>query len=465
MTVGQVRTNVAAVLKDAYLLESAKGKGRMGFRRYEEYRDSGVEWVGKIPMGWEVKPLKFTATINDDTLLENTGPDFEFDYVDIGSVDYVEGISSKETMTFENAPSRARRIVKSGDTIVSTVRTYLRAIASIGEFDNPLIVSTGFAVVRPKTVYAGFLTYALRTSFFVQSIVARSVGVSYPAVNASEVGNIFVPVPSEKEQTAIAAFLDRETAKIDGLIEKQEQLIELLQEKRQTIISHAVTKGLNPNAKMKDSGVEWLREVPAEWTVKKLKNVCSQSALYGANIASSQYKEEGVRFLRTTDISDDGVLKTGGVFVQANLIEDYMLNDGDLLISRSGTVGRSFLYKSQHHGPCAYAGYLVRFVPSFDVSPEYLFLFTKTQAFQKFLQVMAISSTIENVNGEKYANALFCIPPLREQIAIAAFLDRETAKIDMLIERCETAIELLKERRTALISDAVTGKIDVRDEV
>lgn len=448
--------------KDAYLPESAEGKGRMSFRRYEEYRDSGVEWVGEVPVGWEVKPLKFTATINDDTLLENTDPDFEFDYVDIGSVDYVEGISSKETMTFENAPSRARRIVKLGDTIVSTVRTYLRAIASIREFDKPLIVSTGFAVIRPKTVHSGFLAYLLKASFFVQSVVARSVGVSYPAINASEVGNIFVPVPSKKEQTAVASFLDRETAKIDNLIDKQEQLIELLREKRQAVISHAVTKGLNPNAQMKDSGVEWLGKVPAEWTVKKLKNVCSQSALYGANIASSHYEGEGVRFLRTTDISDDGALKNGGVFVHATLVEDYMLNDGDLLISRSGTVGRSFLYKSQHHGPCAYAGYLVRFVPSSDVLPEYLFLFTKTQAFHKFLQVMAISSTIENVNGEKYANAPFCIPPLQEQSAIATFLEKETAKIDILIEKCETAIKLLKERRTALISAAVTGKIDVR---
>lgn len=450
--------------KDAYLPESAEGKGRMSFRRYAEYRDSGVEWVGEVPVGWEVKPLKFTATINDDTLLENTDPDFEFDYVDIGSVDYVEGISSKETMIFENAPSRARRIVKLGDTIVSTVRTYLRAIASIREFDKPLIVSTGFAVIRPKTVHSDFLAYLLKASFFVQSVVARSVGVSYPAINASEVGNIFIPVPSKKEQTAVASFLDRETAKIDNLIDKQEQLIELLREKRQAVISHAVTKGLNPNAKMKDSGVEWLGKVPAEWTVKKLKNVCSQSALYGANIASSHYEGEGVRFLRTTDISDDGALKNGGVFVHATLVEDYMLNDGDLLISRSGTVGRSFLYKSQHHGPCAYAGYLVRFVPSSDVLPEYLFLFTKTQAFHKFLQVMATSSTIENVNGEKYANAPFCIPPLQEQIAIAAFLEKETAKIDILIEKCETAIKLLKERRTALISAAVTGKIDVRDE-
>lgn len=121
MTVGQMRTNAAEVLKDDYSLGSAGG-GK-GFWRYAEYRDSGVEWIGKVPAGWEVRPLKFTATINDDTLLENTDPDFEFDYVDIGSVDYVEGISSKETMTFENAPSRARRIVKSGDTIVSTVRT------------------------------------------------------------------------------------------------------------------------------------------------------------------------------------------------------------------------------------------------------------------------------------------------------------------------------------------------------
>ena len=194
---------------------------------------------------------------------------------------------------------------------------------------------------------------------------------------------------------------------------------------------------------MKDSGVEWLREVPEGWEVKKLKNVCLQSALYGANVSSSQYEEEGVRFLRTTDISDDGVLKKGGVFIYATLIKDYMLNDGDLLISRS------------FHGLCAYAGYLVRFVPSSDVLPKYLFLFTKTQAFHKFLQVMAISSTIENVNGEKYANAPFCIPPLHEQVAIATFLDRETAKIDILIEKSETAIRLLKERRTALISAAV----------
>lgn len=257
----------------------------------------------------------------------------------------------------------------------------------------------------------------------------------------------------------IDADIDRVSAEIMELLQ-----IELLQEKRQAVISHAVTKGLNPNAKMKDSGVEWLGKVPAEWVVKKLKNVCSQSALYGANIASSHYEGEGVRFLRTTDISDDGALKNGGVFVHATLVEDYMLNDGDLLISRSGTVGRSFLYKSQHHGPCAYAGYLVRFIPSSDVLPEYLLLFTKTQAFHKFLQVMAISSTIENVNGEKYANAPFCIPPLREQIAIATFLEKETAKIDILIEKCETAIKLLKERRTALISAAVTGKIDVRDE-
>ena len=122
MTVEQMRTNAAKVLKDDYSLGYAKSEGRKSFWRYAEYRDSGVEWIGEVPAGWEVRPLKFTATINDDTLLENTDPDFEFDYVDIGSVDYVEGISSKETMTFENAPSRARRIVKSGDTIVSTVR-------------------------------------------------------------------------------------------------------------------------------------------------------------------------------------------------------------------------------------------------------------------------------------------------------------------------------------------------------
>lgn len=463
MTLRPMRTNAT------YLLESAEGGGRMGFRRYAEYRDSGGEWIGEVPMGWMIERLKFVVEVQpsnvDKKVKENEKEVLLCNYTDVYYNEEITGDLPFMKATASDLQIR-KFTLKSGDIIItkdSEDPNDIAVPAYVPQDLEGVICGYHLALLRPKDrILGGYLKRVMDSRYARSFFATRANGLTRYGLGIYAINNFVLPLPPLKEQKQIAAYLDRETAKIDTLVAKQEQLIELLREKRQAVISHAVTKGLNPNEKMKDSGVEWLGKVPAEWAVKKLKNVCSQSALYGANIASSYYEGEGVRFLRTTDISDDGVLKNGGVFVHATLIEDYMLNDGDLLISRSGTVGRSFLYKSQHHGPCAYAGYLVRFVPSSDVLPEYLFLFTKTQAFHKFLQVMAISSTIENVNGEKYANAPFCIPPLHEQIAIAAFLEKETAKIDILIEKCETAIKLLKERRTALISAAVTGKIDVR---
>ncbi len=182
-----------------------------------------------------------------------------------------------------------------------------------------------------------------------------------------------------------------------------------------------------------------------------------------ANVAATSYTATGVRFLRTTDVTEDGSLKGGGVFLPEELVRDYLLADGDVLISRSGTIGRSFLYDRRKHGLCAYAGYLVRFVPNLYVLPRYIFLYTKTQAFAGFLRVMAISSTIENVNGEKYANSSISLPPLPEQAAIVRFLDKATAKIDNGIARAQSEFDLLHEYRTRLIADVVTGKLDVRE--
>ncbi len=244
---------------------------------YPEYKESGVQWLRQVPGHWEVKRLKYSATINDEALPETTDPDFEFSYVDIGSVNPVEDITNMETMTFENAPSRARRKVAPGDTIVSTVRTYLRATAPILESAETLIVSTGFAVIQPRKLLSGFLAYALRESSFVESVVARSTGVSYPAVNASEIGDIAIPLPSEDEQTAIADFLDREMGRIDTLVAKKRRLIALLKEKRTARISRTVTCGLpadaarefglEPHTRFKDSGIEWLGQVPEGWEV------------------------------------------------------------------------------------------------------------------------------------------------------------------------------------------------------
>lgn len=205
-------------------------------------KNSGVEWLGEIPAHWEVLRLKYTSSINDEALPETTDSDYELLYVDIGSVDASAGIQKKELMRFEDAPSRARRKVRHGDVIVSTVRTYLRAIAPINEPEDNLIVSTGFAVIRPrKQLKNGFAAYSLRAPCFVDAVVARSVGVSYPAVNAIDIGDLRVAAPPASEQRTIAAFLDRETGRIDDLSKQIEKSIDLLREYRTALISAAVT--------------------------------------------------------------------------------------------------------------------------------------------------------------------------------------------------------------------------------
>ena len=217
---------------------------------------------------------------------------------------------------------------------------------------------------------------------------------------------------------------------------------------------------LQPYPAYKPSGIEWLGDIPAHWGVRRLKQVCSESALYGANVPAIQYQDTGVRFLRTSDITDDGGLRDKGVFVSKSLVKDYILEDGDVLLSRSGTIGRSFLYSSDLHGECSYAGYLVRFVPNSAVLPDYVFMFTKTQAFDAFLRLMSISSTIENLNGEKYANAYLPLPPLPEQRAIAQYLDRADHRIQQYLAAKERLAQSLTEYRQALINQAVTRGLD-----
>ena len=214
-------------------------------------------------------------------------------------------------------------------------------------------------------------------------------------------------------------------------------------------------------AERKASGVEWLGDVPAGWEVTRLKFVCSRSALYGANESADGYQDDGIRFLRTTDIDDAGDLSDAiPVFLDKDKVQDYLLEDGDILLSRSGTIGRAFLYDERKHGQCAYAGYLVRFCLNHTCLSKFFFYFTKSKSFIDWLASAVIQSTIGNVNGQKYANVSFSLPPLPEQQQIAAFLDRKTAELDAVLRLKARQLELLAEKRQALISQAVTRGLD-----
>jgi len=205
-------------------------------------KDSGVEWLGKIPQSWNVCRVQHISSINDDVLPENTDPLYEINYVDIGGVDQFKGIVNIENYSFGAAPSRARRKVKDGDVIISTVRTYLRSIANVEMPAANLIVSTGFAVLRPgPQLNNRYAAYALRASYFIEKIVANSVGVSYPAIDASKISALEIACPPIIEQTAIASYLNRETAKIDKLVSRIKEAIDSLKEYRTALISAAVT--------------------------------------------------------------------------------------------------------------------------------------------------------------------------------------------------------------------------------
>ena len=427
------------------------------YRRYSAYKDSGTEWLGEIPAHWRMERLKYLSTLNDEALAESTDPNFDMVYVDIGSVDAVAGITGTEDFVFEKAPSRARRIVRSGDVIVSTVRTYLRAIAAIEAPESNLIVSTGFAVIRPRKLDSSFASFVLRAPHFVERVVANSVGVSYPAINASSLACFPIAYPPVDEQRAIAAFLDRETAKIDGLVERKERLIELLQEKRAALITRAVTRGLDPNVPMKDSGVEWLGEIPAHWDTKKVKRLFGHTKRQGFPDLTvlSVYREYGVI---EKSSRDDNFNRT-----PEDLDNYQLVKPGDLVINKmkawQGSLGVSSLSGITSPDYVVYS-------PGHEANERFLHHFLRCKLLASVYLTMSngIRPSQWRLEPGRFEDLVVFLPPPVEQDQIAAFLDRETARIDALISKIHQAINHLKEFRTALISAAVTGKIDVREE-
>lgn len=436
----------------------------MSFPRYPKYKDSGVEWLGEVPEEWEIQPIKTVASCNDDVLGESTDEDYELEYVEISDVDVNRGITGSTLYTFKEAPSRARRQVKDGDVLVSTVRTYLRAIAPVHNPPENLTVSTGFAVIRPQSVLSGFIGYFFLSEYLMAEVISRSVGVSYPAINASQLMQLVAALPPQTEQQAIAAFLDRETAKIDALVAEQENLIGLLKEKRQAVISHAVTKGLDLTVPMKDSGIEWLGEVPEKWSAISIKRVTS-TITDGAHVSPDT--DNGVYdFVSTKDITDDGIdfygcLKTSPASYDYLIRTGCKPHKGDVLFSKDGTIGRTVVVKTNHNFVVASSLIIIRpdvkALSSYFLS--YLCLsFVVTMQVDKFVK----GAGLPRLSIQNLLKIILVIPPVDEQQTIVEYLDTETAKLDDLTTEARHTIDLLKERRSALISAAVTGKIDVR---
>ncbi|HDM8271900.1 TPA: restriction endonuclease subunit S [Yersinia enterocolitica] len=380
-----------------------------------------------------------------------------------------QGITKTENMIFSEAPSRARRLVQDGDVIISTVRTYLEAIAPIIAPPVNMVVSTGFAVIRPlPNLDKGFAAYCLRASGFIKEVVTRSVGVSYPAINASDLVNIPIPNCPLYEQSKIASFLDHETAKIDKLIEKQQQLIELLKEKRQAVISHAVTKGLNPDVPMKDSGVEWLGEVPEHWAVVPLKYLCKFSGGGTPTKDNLAYWQDGtIPWVSPKDMKSFWISETQDYVTEKAVNEssiNYVEEGSLLMVVRSGILQRTI--------PVAINTVKVTMNQDMKalrfnerVNVHYAIYFISGNINSLLLEWTKEGATVESIEHEYLANGFITVPPIDEQISIINNISEQMKRFQLLEANATSGIRLLQERRTALISAAVTGKIDVRDWV
>jgi type I restriction enzyme S subunit len=405
----------------------------------------------------EKRRLKYAATINDEALTETTDPDFELQYIDIGNVDSSGKVHEKATYNFEKAPSRARRVVRNGDVIISTVRTYLQAIAPINNPPDNLIVSTGFAVVRPRdSVFdAGFCKYALRAPRFLWEVQARSVGISYPAINSSDLGDIRIDLPPYKEQKTIAAYLDKEISQIDSLMTEKIKMLGLLDEKLRAMTCRAVTRGLNRRAHMKDSGHAWLGETPAHWEVKRAKR------LFAERDDRSETGEE--EMLTVSHIT--GVTKRSEKEVymfEAETNEGYKIcSPGNLVINTLWAwMGAMGISPEKGIVSPAYHVYQL----SDEILPGYVDAMVRTPAFAK--EVTRFSTGVWSSRLRLYPEGLFDVripvPPLDEQKAIVDAIAHErdrTAKFEIALQ---DSLKLLKERRAALISAAVTGEIPTK---
>ncbi|MTI95756.1 MAG: restriction endonuclease subunit S [Firmicutes bacterium] len=438
------------------------------YKPYEKYKDSGIEWIGQVPEHWGETKIKHIAKINKRALPESTPNDYIIDYVDIGSVTPEGKVNSVQTVTFEKSPSRARRIILDGDTIVSTVRTYLKAITW---FDSPpknLICSTGFAVLSPTdSISPKFLFRLMQSEPYINEIVSRSTGVSYPAINASEIGQFLCYLPLLEEQQAIANFLDQKTSEIDALIADKEKLIKILQEYRQSVISEAVTKGLNPDVKMKDSGVEWIGQVPEHWKSRKLKHVMKLVYRYPTYYGIS-YQSTGVLEIRGEMLSEDGTICTKSCeprYISEETASKFprtKLEVDDIVMSVRGTMGKVGIVTLKEEGSNITAN-LLRLSPDTNaIYSQWLIKVLRSFNFHQELDNCCDKTTIQTVRVPKLLDIYIPFPSLGEQQAIANFLDQKTFEIDDLIADIRNSIDSLKHYRQSLISEAVTGKIDVR---
>lgn len=441
------------------------------YTQYPTSKESGVEWLGDIPEHWNVVRMKnvIISAQNGYWGEEPTGGADDVLCARVADFDRTNLTVDGDLPTIRSVPAyqRESRQVNNGDllfeksgggeqTLVGVVVQYLGRA--------PAICSNFVAVVKCKAgISSRWLCYTNAHLYSVgvnRRSIKQTTGIQN--IDSEEYFSETIAVPPKDEQGSIAAYLDYETARIDVLVSKKTRFIELLREKRQALITHAVTKGLDPNVKMKDSSVEWLGGVPNGWYVTPLKYI--GSAIIGLTYSPADVVDEGdgTLVLRSSNIQDGRITLDDNVYVKADIPNRLITRLGDILIcSRNGSrslIGKNGIVDATTEGLSFGA-----FTTVFRTSHHKFLYYVLNSSLFKFQAGRFLTTTINQLTTETLNSFEIPLPPCDEQDAITAHLDRETIRLDTLISKTERSIDLLKERRSALITAAVTGQIDVRE--
>lgn len=444
------------------------------FKPYPAYKNSGVEWLGEIPAHWEVKRLKYGAELNPSPLEARELPqDAEVSFVPMEAIGEYGGLDLSRTKPLADVRS-GYTYFANGDVVVAKITPCFEngkgALATVLT-NGVAFGTTELHVLRAlDAVDRKYLFYVTLSDAFRRLGEAEMYGAGgQKRVPEEFVENLKHPLPPEPEQRAIAAFLDRETARIDALVAKKERLIELLQEKRTALITRAVTKGLDPTVPMKDSGVEWLGEIPAHWEVKRVKHVTTKIGSGKTPTGGAEvYVSEGVMLIRSQNVHFGGLVLDDVAYIDSETdaqMAGSRVQDGDVLLNITGaSLGRCCVARlgdkranvNQH--VCVIRPKGAAYISEFLAAA----LASHSGQAQVFTTENGISR--DALNFEQIGELVVPQPLLEEQRAIAVRLESQAARIDALLAKVRDAIDRLKELRTALISAAVTGKIDVREE-
>jgi len=440
----------------------------MSLPRYPKYKDSGVPWLGEVPEHWEIEPLKYVASLKGRLGWQGLRSD---EYTEEGPYLVTSEHFTNDRIDWQRcyhvSPDRyaiAPEIqLREADLMLMKDGAAMGKLAYVDCLPGPACLNSHLLLFRPRNgrFENRFLYYVLGGLGFKVYMIQERTGTTFFGISQESIGRFLFAMPPINEQKSILKFLRRETSKIDVLVEEQRRLIDLLKEKRQAVISHAVTKGLNPDAPMKDSDIEWLGQVPAHWSVGALRYFASISTGATPDRTNEQYWGGGIPWVKTGEVNYSTITAT------EETVSADALRSCSIRIAPPGTLLMALYGQGVTRGRVALLGIPATFNQAcaaiqVDQRMDGRFLYAFFLFAYRFVRDSGNETTQMNLNVEFVQRIRIVVPPLDEQRAIADFVEHESAQLDQLTAEATHAIDLLQERRTALISAAVTGKIDVR---